>query len=115
MRIFIYCQTLCLDKMGWKNWPCWLKWGIYLSLIYIAITIISFALFFIYPFNALILILSSSPGLAIVGWIVRDGIQSAIPKFVNHYETFFSILFSLIFYFIIGAIIGLIVGKFKKK
>jgi TRAP-type C4-dicarboxylate transport system permease small subunit len=121
-------MLLVQNKIGWKNWPYWLKGGIILSGIsliaslgimliifaseqgleyigsFIATPIFFFALFFsfftaTYWFGTAMGVANSGTGWP-SGWIL---------------VVLFLSFFSVVVYFIIGAIIGWVYGKIKNR
>ncbi len=97
-------------KMGWKNWPCWLKGGV----IGIGIGILISILEIIYWYTC-------SNCSEVIGWLtmflalplyIFFGDSSINNFFIEFVITNLTIILDL---FIIGTLIGLIVGKINSK
>jgi|ETNmetMinimDraft_2_1059921.scaffolds.fasta_scaffold259624_1 cellulose synthase/poly-beta-1,6-N-acetylglucosamine synthase-like glycosyltransferase len=95
--------------MGWKQWPRWLKYGIFAEIISIIVAIILF------PFKLEIGIFTSTVSFPYSVLLAVPGSFILIVLGLNSDNLILAALLSLLIYFLIGALIGLIIGKIKSK
>ena len=118
----IYCYSF--SKMGWKNWPYWVRGGITGIIVSIIYPLLIF--FIAVMLNAMqnkflldqpIAIIFIIPMFFLFFALFAFGISSASGS-LQLFTLLYSIgliLLHFITYFVIGAIIGLVYGKIKKR
>lgn len=102
-RKFMSAQLKRKNKMGWKNWPYWLRAGVIGIALYILIL----------TSNISILVRF----LALIQEFFQDLFLSSSPSFsqIIGFAYLFSLILAPILWFLIAALIGFIIGKIKSK
>jgi len=96
--------------MGWKDWPRWLRFGIFFMIISLGLELIDYIL-------AAILCTKDIQDI--------PGLSCGLPLRIFEYPIQFfglvsgsvitNILITVLFYFVLGAVIGFVIDKIKYK
>ena len=106
--------------MGWKEWPYWLKGGIFSISLIILLMLVLLPLGRDCQGHLCIVSLPYSQYPIIVVWLILGSISLKASNYwilAGNDKTIYAIVFiiPIVLYFIIGAFIGWIVGKIKSK
>lgn len=105
-----------IKNMFWKNWPSWIKggvWGIIISLLFVPIFLYQAGHgggFMNFGYATAMLVLAFLPmSLFCAFFSLKCWDIPSLVQFIS-----LGICFNIVFYFVVGAIVGFIYGNFKK-